>query len=637
MDFFAHQQKARAQTRFMLGLFVLSTLSVAAIVGLLVLALVGNSPDDVFLAAMAGLITLVLIAIASIYKTFRLSGGGGVVAREMGASLVNRDTQDPQFRKLLNVVDEMAIASGMAVPEVYVLRDDPSINAFAAGFSTADAAVCVTSGALQKLSRDELQGVIAHEFSHIMHGDMRLNIRLMGVVFGLFVLSIIGREILSSGRFARRGSSKDVGGVLLVGGVIFLLGYLGMLLGRMIQSAISRAREFDADASAVQFTRDNEGLAGALKKIGGLNDVSATGGAMEEVAHMCIAPGSRIAGLFATHPPIDERILRLDPGFQNHQLLRLQSAQERLLPGEEVPSAAVLLGIKPVSSANAFDKQSTASAAFVPRQVISQLANPRTAHVRYAAGMRAQFPAALLEAANSRTHAPYVLLALLCTDSNGGLVQSTTQSNPTLHLLSTKLAAHELAAINSLLPLCGALDRLHKLPLACMAFPSFKSLDLHERARFDKLMQSLINLDGLESVFEYSVLRAMQALDPRTDQDRRSDLKLSHCAKEISTVLALFAQYGHSEFTQAEAAYQIGAQTLQMQLPALTARTDLTQLDFALATLARLIPASKRQLVVALTAMLQSDSQIQVSEAELLRVICLSIHCPLPPLIDVTS
>jgi Zn-dependent protease with chaperone function len=636
MDFFAHQQKARAQTRLMIGLFGLSTLCVAALFGLLAMLAAPTSADRLPFAGMAATVALAMIAVASIFKTFKLSEGGGVVARELGATLVNRDTQDPQFRKLLNVVDEMAIASGMAVPEVYVMTDDASINAFAAGFSPSDAAVCVTSGALQKLSRDELQGVIAHEFSHIMHGDMRLNIRLMGVVFGLLALSIIGRELLSSGRFLRR-NTKNNGIIFGVGLALLVLGYLGMLLGRMIQSAISRAREFDADASAVQFTRNNEGLAGALKKIGGLNDPTARDDALDDVAHMCIAPGSRFAGLFATHPPIAERILRLDPNFQSDQLLRLQAAQAKLLPDQEVPSAVALLGSKLAPEPNIAHRDANWNVPNAPQQVISQLANPNTAHMRYAAGMRSVLHPELLQAANSRTQAPYLLLALLCADSSAGQLQSTAQINQAHTLLSTKLADHELQAVNRLLPLCSQLDRMHKLPLACLAFPSFKSLDPQERARFDNLMQGLVDLDRIASVFEYSLLRAMQALDPRLNQPKRGDLKLSHCAPELSTVLALLAQYGHNEFAKAGAAYDLGAQSLQLKLPALTARSSLAQLDQALATLAQLAPVSKRQLVLALTTMLQSDGQIQASEAELLRVICLSIHCPLPPLVEAFS
>jgi Zn-dependent protease with chaperone function len=626
MDFFAHQQKARANTRVMLGLFGLALLCVALLFGMIASLLASEPEQRLGFALFGAGLAVAVIAIASVFKTLQLRSGGGAVARELGATLVNRDTQDPQFRRLLNVVDEMAIAAGMAVPEVYVLTDESGINAFAAGYSPADAAVCVTSGALQLLSRDELQGVVAHEFSHILNGDMRLNIRLMGVLFGLLVLSIIGREILSSSRFTRR--AKDAGPILMLGIGLLVLGYVGLILGRVIKAAVSRAREFDADASAVQFTRVSHGLAGALKKIGGLSNSQLQNQRGEEVAHMCIAPSLSLSGLFATHPPIADRILRLDPHFNHAQLERLRTMQTRLLPDQEAPSASQLLGLgTPVMSSIAA-QPATLLAPGAPQNVINAIAMPGANHLRYGARVRADLPAELIDAAHSRSRAPYLLLALL-------IVEPNAQGASHQPILANHLAAHELLELRALTPLCAALNRLHKLPLACLAFPSFKQLDRHERARFDALMHSLVQADQLESVFEYCLLRVLQVLDRDAHAPAHAGkLKLVQCQQELVALFGILAQYGHADFEAARAAFAAGMQTMGLNSPKLSAQLNLSNLDNSLDKLTQLAPAAKRQLIFALTTTMQFDGQIHPAEAELLRAICLSLQCPLPPLLE---
>src|SRR6185369_16424632 len=225
----------------------------------------------VLLAVSAG--TLLVVGFASLYKWNEYSSGGFAVAESVGARCVDPHTTDTRERRLLNVVEEMAIASGVPVPAVYLLHDEPAINAFAAGLTTSDAVVCVTRGTMEKLTRDELQGVIGHEFSHILNGDMRLNLRIGAIVFGILVLGLAGRGILWSLQNVRVSRGKNSGGlvvaILFAGVALLIIGYVGYFFGRLIQAAVSRQREFLADASAVQFTRNPGGLTGALKKIGG--------------------------------------------------------------------------------------------------------------------------------------------------------------------------------------------------------------------------------------------------------------------------------------------------------------------------------------------------------------------------------
>jgi Zn-dependent protease with chaperone function len=280
-----------------------------------------------------------VLSVASLYKSLELRAGGGVVARSLGGVLVTSDTADLKRKRLLNVVEEMAIASGVPMPEVYVLEQEPAINAFAAGHTPANAAVTVTQGALDRLSRDELQGVIGHEFSHVLNGDMRLNVQLMGWVFGLLVIGLIGRMIVDWSPRNRRNS----GGLVAVGFAVMVLGYVGLLAGRILQAAVARQRERLADASGVQFTRNPQGLKGALVKIAALPEGSQLVAAdAEQAAHMFFAAG--LPRVFATHPPILERIRELDPHFDPRELEAAAAEPDQEPTAAEVAGGAAGLG-----------------------------------------------------------------------------------------------------------------------------------------------------------------------------------------------------------------------------------------------------------------------------------------------------
>ena len=329
MDFFERQDQARRNTKLLVVYFVIG---VAMLILAVYAAWWGSLPasprsqhhgyseqaqlvlwnPQLFLVAAVG--TLAVIGLGSGFKTLELAQGGSTVATMLGGRLVNPATTDPDERKLRNVVEEMAIAAGIPVPQVYVLPEERGINAFAAGHSTSDAVVAVTAGAMKLLTRDELQGVIGHEFSHILNGDMRLNLRLMGIIFGILCLAVIGRVLL----YTRSRSSKDKNPLPLLGLVLMVIGWVGVLFGRLIQAAVSRQREFLADASSVQFTRNPAGLAGALKKIGGLSYGSKLEAAhAEEASHMFFGNGmgESFFHLMDTHPPLAERIRAIDPSF----------------------------------------------------------------------------------------------------------------------------------------------------------------------------------------------------------------------------------------------------------------------------------------------------------------------------------
>ena len=280
MNFFEHQQKARKQSRWIIAAFIAVTLLIVLVIDALLLVILAsqgmlqvdgqytNNILNIFspeiwllnskLLIISSAIIAGVIALSSLGKIVSLRSGGGKVARDMGATIVTPDTKDALRRRLYNVVEGIALASGVPVPEVYVMENEPGINAFAAGYTPADAAVAVTQGTLEKLNRAELQGVVAHEFSHIFNGDMRINIKMIGVIFGIMVIALIGRKFLrvTSYRSSRSSNKDGAGGIVLVGVGLIIIGYVGLFFARWMKSALSRQREYLADASAVQFTRD---------------------------------------------------------------------------------------------------------------------------------------------------------------------------------------------------------------------------------------------------------------------------------------------------------------------------------------------------------------------------------------------
>lgn len=329
MDFFEHQDRARKTTKVLVVYFAIAVVCVIASVYVASLLIFYGSgsvrqpgeplPElvlwdaQLFLYVVLG--TLGVVIIGSLYKTAALAKGGSAVAEALGGRLISPNTSHPEERKLRNVIEEMAIASGVPVPKIYVLDDEKGINAFAAGHTPGDAAIGVTRGCMTLLSRDELQGVIGHEFSHILNGDMRLNLRIMGVIFGIVCLAVIGRILL----YSRGRSREEKNPLMFLGLALVVIGAIGVFFGRLIQAALSRQREFFADASAVQFTRNPAGLSGALQKIGGAGSKieSAHAG---EASHMFFGNGMGrpFLGALATHPPLDVRIRAIDPGWDGN-------------------------------------------------------------------------------------------------------------------------------------------------------------------------------------------------------------------------------------------------------------------------------------------------------------------------------
>ncbi len=648
MNFFAHQEQARRQTRRLLWLFALAVAVIVAATDFVLLALPaldywGHGNGGIGWASvfvMSAFVVLV-IGLGSLYRTASLRGGGGVVARELGAVPVASDTSNFAYRRLRNVIEELAIAAGVPVPEIYVLEEEAGINAFASGYAPTDAAVTVTRGALDKLTREELQGVIGHEFSHILNGDMRLNIRLIGIVFGILLIATAGRKVIEMYRVRNRGRS-DFFGLALLG-----IGYIGVVFVRVIKASVSRQREFLADASAVQFTRQTEGIAGALKKIGGLAEGSRLASSdKEEVAHMLFGDGVGYSALFATHPPLGARILRLDPGFRIEEFKAIAAAwsqPERVADGESNRSDISISGFAPAVGAATMRSApasvlpaADAAMRLSPQAVVHQVGNPGTDDQAGARHIRTTMPARLREAAWQPEQAMLLIFALLLND------EPDTRARQ-LDLLRTNFDAGSCAVVDRLGVDAANLHPMQRLPLAALAFPTLRRRPRAQLATFMVTLQQLIDADGEVTLDEYCLARlirmqVMDSLNPATRQ-AFGRTKLPDVAIELGDVLAIVAQYGHDDTTSAQRAYMLG---LQEALPDLLARYAppddwAAALDRALPKLDLLLPAGKELVVRALTRAISANGIVSVAEAELLRTICAALHCPLPPLLQTAA
>ena len=633
MNFFEHQAAARRSTTRMVVLFGLAVLGIVLAVDFAVLLLLGAQMDDgggvVGLMVMTTLGTLAVIGLGSLYRMSSLRGGGESVALQMGATEVPENTTDFQLRRLRNVVEEIAIASGVPVPKLYVMEHEAGINAFAAGYSPSDAAVAVTRGALEKLNRDELQGVIAHEFSHILNGDMRLNIRLMGGLFGIMMLSIIGQRVLIYGRFGR---SKDAMPVLLIALVALVVGSIGLFFGRMIKAGVSRQREFLADASAVQFTRQTSGLAGALKKIGGLHEGSQLEdkSKAEEVSHMLFGSGMAMSGLFATHPPLLERIRKLDPTFNQQQLQRLSDGWMAAPPnGLQEDIAMGLAGPTPPPLPSVSQQIN-----LTPPMVVAQVATPAENDYRRAGTIVESLPAEVRALIGQREEVMPLLLGLLL-DKDAGI--ATRQRVEIAARLGESVAARALALHQG--PLV-ALHPMLRLPLAGMAFPVLRLRPRPQLDEFLATVHAVVHTDGQVSLFEYCLARLLEtqvreSLDP-SRYARFGRRKPGNVKREFATLLAVVAQAGNADPLAAQHAYLSGMQRVlpRDHLPYVPPPQGVQALDDAWEGLDALDPLAKQVMVEAITAAVSHDGKVSVAESELLRTICGVLHCPLPAMLE---
>lgn len=623
MDFFQHQERARRKTGLLVLYFILAVAAVVLCVNLaLLLAFVWMDvqlvpPSQWFshpLTLWITLFTLLVMVCGCLFKTWQLRRGGKGLAAMLGARPIDPDTRHGDEKKLINVVEEMSIASGIPAPQLYVLDKEEAINAFVAGFRPSETVLVVTHGTLKKLDRDELQGVIAHEFSHIFNADMRLNLRLIAVLAGILAVGKIG-EFMLRGSSRRSTSNRKGNSLILVALALVVVGYLGLFFGRLIKAAISRQRELLADASAVQFTRNPAGLAGALIKIRNGDGSHLDSVHAEDMSHMCFGEtlGFRFRNLLATHPPLDDRLGALGSDWVARARSRARSATQAATPS----TASVPEGV------SAFQGDSGAS---VEPATSRRVGTVSDADLGYARTLLETLPADLHKKLHNPHQAELALYALILSSSD---------SDPQRLLQSAGLGEH----LSDLLPLRQQLSELGsrlRLPIIDLALPTLKGQPSAQRKAILERLTSLTQADQRTTLFEWALVAlARQQLDDRARRNRHTRFnRYRAVAGELQLAFSVMTWASGARDEQARALFRQASHGLLPEARTLLplSQCNSQRLGQALDRLADLSPLLKGPVIDGLADLVLVDGKVQVSEAEMLRAISALMECPLPPL-----
>ncbi len=647
MDFFQRQDSARRKTKWLVLYFAAATLATILAV-YVVFALVYTTHNqtkryrhradvtfwnpELFGWVTAG--TLLVVIGGSLYKIAELSAGGALVASSLGGRPLDINTPSVEEKKLRNVVEEMAIASGVPVPQIYVLPEEDGINAFAAGFNQNDAVIGVTRGAIQALTRDELQGVIGHEFSHILNGDMRLNMRLIGVINGLLCIALLGKVLLRAMSGRTRGRNDGRAAVFVIGLGLVVIGSIGMFFGRLIKSAISRQREFLADASAVQFTRNPQGLAGALKKIGGC----ASGSKLEapnaeEASHLFFgnALSDGWMNLMATHPPLEERIRALDPAWDGkYPVVRI----EREVVVTPVATASPRIAPRFIPPPT-LDKLIGASTTFGANQVLVNTGVPTPQQVCYAAELRAAIPDHIRSIARESLGASTIIYSLLLDVEEPARLKQLRelQESNTSAVYEETLRTYSTVA---------SIDARLRLPLVNLCLPALRLMSKDQYFRFNENIRQLIESDRRIFLFEYMLQKiVLRNLEPNFNPGRKPVIQyyvLKPLEEDIIVLLSALARHGSEEPAAIQHAFSCGVQQLKFSISNIALlgddQCDLPQIDAALNRIASAAPMVKKTVLNACASAVAADGVVHMKEAELLRAIAETLDCPIPPFVQ---
>lgn len=619
-NFFSQQDLARRNTRILVGLFAVAVLILLTLTNMLVALAFGFADSQAIQSGLqqglvqldliiwTSLLVLVMIGGAMLLKWQQLRQGGKVVAESLGGVRLHPDSADPRHRQLLNVVDEMALAANLPAPAVYLLPER-GINAFAAGYSPADAVVGVTEGCLEQLNRDELQGVIAHEFSHILNGDMRMNINMIAVLNGILFVGHIGYLLLRGGRGSaimmsgRRNNSKGGGAaaILLLGLGLTILGYLGAFFGNLIKAGVSRQREYLADASAVQFTRNPAGIAGALKQIG----ASSRGTKLkhhnaDENSHLFFGEAiSRWASIFATHPPLPDRIKRLEPRWNGR------------FP--EARSSAANLAVAEHEAANQSNHPSTATQSSSRQSSVGER-------------LLAALPILLVQSAHQPMQAEPLLLALLVNDHD-------EQRQKQLIIIREQSSVALLQDVDRMLSSIEHLSDRQKLMLAQLSIPTLKTLTLVRFERFEKLLHAVIAADGQLNLLEWAIAQIVDHVV--ASEFRKSDVQRSTSASQLKTIrepslqlLSIIADATHDDEQRRQQSWQAGLAALALPIDQQKPTADYQQIQHQLPRLLGASPKLKETIWHAILATCKADDEI--SEQQQVQLLALSLLLEIP-------
>ncbi len=644
MDFFDAQDRAQRQTGKLVALFVcavvLIVLAINGVFAAAAFAVAAKNPKamsklvgpELFVAVT--LVTIGIIVCCTLYKYHELGAGGAPVARMLGARRVLPNTLDTSERRLLNVVEEISIASGCPMPQVYVLHDERAINCCAAGNSPSDAVVCVTKGALLALNREELQGLIAHDFSHMLNGDMRLNLKLIGVLHGILALAMIGYFLMRT-MGESRSSRKEGGAYLAILGLgIMCVGYIGVFFARLIKSAIARQREYLADAAAVQFTRNPEGVAGALRKMGGVRQGSRIRAAgAEEVSHMFFGPAvGATSGPTATHPMLGDRIRRVLPTWDG-AFPRIELPED---DGQSGAGQGHAERAKRAARASAVESIVGGGATRIPLAPIMALASigaPGEQHMSFAQDVHDQVRGPLRAALNESFGARAVVLALLVDSDPAVRTRQLAYLDQTGEA-GLRLEVEKLRADVVSLGPSGA------VPLVEMALPALREQSVDQYFALMRHVKALVEADGRTSLFELALEQMLaRHLAPTFQPQGAPKIKYPAMAgvrAEIALVLSAVARVGTPNLREAQDAFAKAVTGLALgaavaMLPPEQCTPDA--LRPALDKLGETSPAIKRRVLGAIVEVVAADGHVTIGEAEIVRAISDALGCPMPPLV----
>jgi len=645
-NFFERQDEARRNTTKLIGLFGLAVTGIVVGVYLAVVLFLSWRGGTVNLvqpglALVVLLGTLVLVGGGSAVKILSLRDGGHVVAESLGGEKLGHDPDSLAERQLLNVVEEMAIASGVPVPPVYVLEEE-GINAFAAGFTPDDAVLGVTQGCIELLDRNELQGVIAHEFSHILNEDMRLNIRLIGLLHGILLVGITGRYLMYSlhvGGRSRSGRGRMA--LFVLGLALVVIGFAGLFCGRLIKAAVSRQREFLADASAVQFTRNPEGIAGALKKIGGYESGSTvTADRAEEASHLffgnALGEGFFSSGWLSTHPPLPKRIERIDPSFDGKFPTVATEEDGGAAPdeGQRPEATTAMSSFREEASEKRRGPSEAASVPDAsvpdPQELLNQAGTVTADQIAYGGQLRADVPDSLYRAVHEPLGAVAVVYGLLLDDE----ASMRTRQLRMLGHRETQAVAQETERLS---PQVAEVPSRVRLPLLDLAAPALRDLSDEQRSRLHDTIRALAEADDQLTLFEYAlatIVRHRLEHVAHPSEDRVQVKRFETVKEHMRVLLSALASVGHREGEAAQRAFQAGADALGTNYDVTglePSSVSAEALDAALDRLAVAAPSLKEDVTVACARCALADDDITDTELTLLRAAIIALDVPLPP------
>jgi Zn-dependent protease with chaperone function len=574
------------------------------------------------LAVTFGVI-LVLVGGGFLYRYLQLRRGGEAVAEMLGGVRIEPDTPDAAQRRALNVVEEMAIASGVPVPPVFELPDD-SINAFAAGHTVDQAAVGLTRGCIA-LPREELQGVVAHEFSHIFNGDMRLNLRLVAVINGVMVLGLaglilaryVGLSLLMSGnRRDDKGAGIAVGVALMIlGWLVAAIGFTGTLVARIIQAAVSRQREFLADASAVQYTRNPSGIGGALARIQHESSGFKASGEASQFNHMFFSQA--VPALFATHPPLSVRIERITSG---------QGIEVRPEPSAPPPP--------PTSSQDRAQVGAATVALGRLQAAVAHAGELTQASMDWTGQVMGAIPEPLRQAAREPSSVRALIAAMLMHEGGTDEAALTRQRQAVAELLPPE----EAKRTSLLLPLAAALPTVARVPLLDLTSAAVQSLSTSQRGDLGRLIDQLVAADQTVSRFEWVVSMIVDAmLDRGGEASHSASAKLEAMPRSVEVILTIIATAGTEDGGDAVRALNQGLVALEWDEVAKGSAVSQRELATAVHELRTLRFAERRRLLEVSMVVVNHDGETTIEEAEMIRAIAEVLAVPMPMVVPTTN